>query len=238
MDSLDVIDDVNALLKLGVGDPYRLEHIKQAYIQDKTIWQSDSNYLQQMKEKYLTKHSDVQTETDENSENDAESKNLIHCWKCGKKVPLASNFCMICGSAVFEVGTEPQIEERQRPPINLKNKTKTIGLKIPIMIGIPVLILIILGVGYSQGFFDNALENQISNESIEDEIVSKSAEKVSSETNSKCGKGTIFDPNTNSCVLESEVVSVDKEPSSSETNSKCGAGTVFDTDTNSCILDK
>jgi hypothetical protein len=32
MDSSDVVDDVNALLKLGVGDPYRLEHIKQAYI--------------------------------------------------------------------------------------------------------------------------------------------------------------------------------------------------------------
>ena len=28
MDSEDVVDDVNALLKLGVGDSYRLEHIK------------------------------------------------------------------------------------------------------------------------------------------------------------------------------------------------------------------
>ena len=61
-ESSDIIDDVNALLKLGVGDPYRLEHIKQAYIQDKTIWQSDSRYLQKMKEKYLTKHSEVETE--------------------------------------------------------------------------------------------------------------------------------------------------------------------------------
>ena len=37
MGSEDVVDDVNALLKLGVGDPYRLEHIKQAYILNSTI---------------------------------------------------------------------------------------------------------------------------------------------------------------------------------------------------------
>jgi len=61
-DSTDFIGVANALLKLGVGDPYRLKQIKQAYIQDKTIWKSEKNYLRQMGEKYLTKHSDVQTE--------------------------------------------------------------------------------------------------------------------------------------------------------------------------------
>jgi len=45
MDSKDVIDNVNALMKLGVGDPYRLEHIKQAYILNKIIWKSDNKYL-------------------------------------------------------------------------------------------------------------------------------------------------------------------------------------------------
>ncbi len=34
MDDSDIIDALNGLLKLGVGDPYRLEHIKQAYIQN------------------------------------------------------------------------------------------------------------------------------------------------------------------------------------------------------------
>jgi hypothetical protein len=30
LDSKDIVDNVNELLKLNVGDPYRLEHIKQA----------------------------------------------------------------------------------------------------------------------------------------------------------------------------------------------------------------
>ncbi len=29
MDSLDFVDEINALLELDVGDPYGLEHIKQ-----------------------------------------------------------------------------------------------------------------------------------------------------------------------------------------------------------------
>ncbi len=200
MDS-DVVDDVNALLKLGVGDPYRLEHIKQAYILNATIWKSDEKYLQQMKEKYLIKQSDVQTEIDENSESDSEDKDLIHCWKCGKKVPLKANFCMICGSSIFEVGTDTQ-RDVQIPAVHSKNQTKTIGLKIPIMVGIPVLILLIIGVGYSQGFLDNALERQVLDDPIKNKIDSSDKEILPTETNSKCGTGTIFDPKTNSCILD------------------------------------
>ena len=69
MGSVDVIDEVNALLKLGVGDPYRLEHIKQAYILNSTIWKSDERYLEQLRKKYLVKHRveqhDIRQETDD-----------------------------------------------------------------------------------------------------------------------------------------------------------------------------
>ena len=201
MDS-DVVDDVNALLKLGVGDPYRLEHIKQAYILNATIWKSDEKFLQQMKEKYLIKQSDVQTEIDENSESDSENKDLIHCWKCGKKVPLKANFCMICGSSIFEVGTDTQRVDVQMSSVHSKNQTKTIGLKIPIMIGIPVLILLIIGVGYSQGFLDNDLERQVLDDPMKNKIDSSDKEILPTENNSKCGTGTIFDPKINSCVLD------------------------------------
>ena len=206
MDSVDVVDDVNALLKLGIGDPYRLEHIKQAYILNSSIWKSDKKWLEQLREKYLVKHSieqhDVQSETDENLENDSEDKNMVHCWKCGKKSLLNANFCMICGSSLFEVGKESK---------TANVKKSSIRLKIPIMIGIPVLILIILGVGYNQGLFDNALERQV----IEDVTI-----KQVDSNNSKCGGGTIFDENANSCV------------------SKCGEGTIFDENANSCVLEK
>ena len=208
MDSADVVDDVNALLKLGVGDPYRLEHIKQAYILNSTIWKSDDRYLVQLREKYLVRHRidqpDIQPEIDGKVESDSENKDMVHCWKCGKKSTLGANFCMVCGSSIFEVGTEPQIPDVKMPS-NSKNQTKSIGLKISILIGIPVLILIILGGVYSQGYFDSAFESRIAEEPIEEEVkTTASADKVisSGETNSKCGAGTIFDENTNSCVLD------------------------------------
>ena len=60
-------------------------------------------------------------------------------------------------------------------------------------------------------------------------------EKTSSdETDSPCGPGTIFDSETNSCVLGSAT----EKTSSDETDSPCGPGTVFDSETNSCVLDK
>jgi len=238
MDSVDVVDDVNALLKLGVGDPFRLEHIKQAYILNSTIWKSDDRYLEQLREKYLVKHHveqhDVQQEIDENLESDSENKNMIHCWKCGKKSLFEANFCMICGSSLFEVGTESQTVDVKTPSAHSKNQTKSIGLKIPIIIGIPVLILVILGVGYSQGSFDNALERQVMEDTTKKEVDSKDSndkQVLPTGSNSKCGEGTIFDEDANSCVLE-------KEFSSTGNNSKCGEGTIFDEDANSCVLEK
>ena len=75
MDSTDVIDEVNALLKLGVGE-YRLEHIKQAFIQNKTIWVTDENYLKRMREKYLVKH-EIQPDAEIVFENEPEEKKLF-----------------------------------------------------------------------------------------------------------------------------------------------------------------
>lgn len=197
MDSEDVVDDANALLKLGVGDSYRLEHIKQAYVQNKTIWVTDENYLKRMKEKYLTKHNpDTQSNTDESFENESEDKETIHCWKCGKKGPLGANFCMICGTSIFEVGANP----KPIPEVKSKSFTKSIPLKIPILVGIPLLILIILGAGYTMGSFDDILEKQPVTDSMS---VDESEEKelLPSEINSKCGAGTKFDPVSDSCIL-------------------------------------
>ena len=49
----DVIDEINSLLRLGVGDQYRLEHIKLAYVENRNLWESDRRYLERMREKYL-----------------------------------------------------------------------------------------------------------------------------------------------------------------------------------------
>ena len=204
MDSENIIDDVNALLKLGVGDPYRSEHIKQAYILNKTIWKSDDKYLKQLRVRYLVKHKidqpDIQPEINENLENDSENNDIIHCWKCGKKGPLGANFCMICGSSIFEVGEEPQTADVQIPSSHSKKQTKTSGLKIPILVGIPVLILIIIGGAYSQGLLDNTFERS-SNDQISTEI--EDEEIFYGEFDSKCGAGAVLDPETNECRVGS-----------------------------------
>jgi len=203
MDSRDIVDEVNALLKLGVGDAYRLEHIKQSYIENKTIWVTDQNYLKNMKEKYLIKQqSDSHHVIDEKMKEDSDE--TIHCWKCGKKTSLGANFCMFCGSSLFEVGVNHSTKREQE--VNSNNQLKRIGLKLPIMIGIPVLILIIIGGAYTQGFFDNTYERDNSVNSKNDELTSNIIEHTDSETspktNSKCGPGTTFDSKTNSCVLD------------------------------------
>jgi hypothetical protein len=224
MDSIDVVDEVNALLKLDVGDPYRLEHIKQTFIQNKKIWITDENYLKNLRAKYLVKHT-TDTQTDEIVfENEPESKETIHCWKCGKKGPIGANFCMLCGTSIFEVGANPQ----PIPESKSSSFSKSIPLKIPIIIGIPVLILIILGAGYSLGYFDNVLDSSsdtISTPVIENEDI------FYGEFDSKCGAGTVLDPETNACRVGSV-----KTSSSGETDSKCGPGTIFDLKSNSCIL--
>jgi hypothetical protein len=232
MDSSDVVDDVNALLKLGVGDPYRLEHIKQAYILNNTIWKTDDRYLVQLREKYLVRHHidqpDIQPEIDGNLENDSENKDMIHCWKCGKMSTLGANFCMVCGSSIFEVGAEPQEADVQVPHSNSKKQSKARGLKIPIIIGIPVLILIIFGVGYSQGYFDSTFERS-SNDPISTEI--EDEEIFYGEFDPKCGAGTVLDPETNECRSGSV-----KPASQGETDEKCGTGTVLKD--GECVLDK
>ena len=202
MEDTDVVDDVNALLNLGVGDAYRLEHIKQSYIQNKTIWITDKNYLERMRNKYLIKHSNIQNESKENIEDESEKEVKIHCWKCGKESTLGANFCMVCGASLFEVATESKVQYK---PSSFNLKNRNVGLKIPIMIGIPVLILAIIGGAYNQGFFDNTFERYDSEEPEKMETNSNivdSTEGISSETNSKCGAGTVFDPKTNSCVLD------------------------------------
>jgi len=212
MDDSDIVNALNALLKLGVGDPYRLEHIKQAYIQNKTIWDTDQNYLERLRDKYLFRLiPKPQNDTHEDSTtSEPEPQDFIHCWHCGSKNPLVGNFCMVCGYTLFEVGKSEQPDSEKISRYASQYKQRKIGKKIPIMIGIPVLILVIIGAGASQGLFSDVFDKSPSEDILEPksseditEPKSSTSEKTQpTETHSKCGKGTIFDPKTNSCVLD------------------------------------
>jgi len=213
MDDSDIIDALNQLLKLGVGDPYRLEHIKQTYIQNKTIWETDQKYLDRLRDRHLFRLiPKPQTDTPEDSTtSEPEQQDFIHCWHCGSKNPIAGNFCMVCGSSLFEIGKSEYADSEKISRYASQTKQKTIGKKIPIMIGIPVLLLAIIGVGASQGLFSDVFDNtpseditepKSSSEDITEPKSSTSEKTQPAETHSKCGTGTIFDPKTNSCVLD------------------------------------
>ncbi len=213
MDDSDIVDALNSLLKLGVGDPYRLEHIKQAYIQNKTLWDTDQKYLERLRDRYLFRLiPKPQTDTNEDfTTSEPELQDFIHCWHCGCKNPIAGNFCMVCGSSLFEIGKSEYADSEKISRYASQSKQKTIGKKIPIMIGIPVLLLAIIGVGASQGLFSDVFDNipseditepKSSSEDITEPKSSTSEKTQPTETHSKCGKGTVFDSKTNSCVLD------------------------------------
>ena len=219
LDTPDIVDDVNALLKLGVGDAYRLEHIKQSYIDNKTIWITDANYLDKLREKYLIKQSSATLTTEEEPEDDGEG---IHCWKCGKRNPLRANFCMTCGSSIFEVGTENNPMKKELRP-ETQTPRKSLNLKIPIMIGVPVLALIILGGAYTMGVFDSSMKKPtavtIPEPTPDVDVTQQTFDP--DDPISKCGPGTIYDEDLNACILE---------------DTKCGPGTVYVRETDSCVL--
>jgi len=216
MDDSDIVDAASALLKLGVGDPYRLEHIRQSYIRNKTLWDADQKYLQRLRDKYLLRLiPKPETDTPEDSTTyELEPQVSIHCWHCGSKNPIAGNFCMICGYSLFEVGKSEHPDSEKISRYASQTKQRTISKKIPIMIGIPVLILAIIGVGASQGLLPDVFDKSPSEDITEPESPtsekttptepeSPTSEKTTpTETHSKCGKGTIFEPETNSCVLD------------------------------------
>jgi hypothetical protein len=132
---------------------------------------------------------------------------------------------MICGTSLFEVGSNPSSVVE---PSNSRRFRKSIPLKIPLLVGISVLILIILGVGYSQGYFDNVLD--FSPDTIS---TSENEEIFYGLYDSKCGDGTVLDPDTNACRVGKVLTTIDSD----ESNSKCGLGLVYDPDTNFCNLE-
>ena len=172
----------------------------------------------------------TETTTEENIEDDEEEELVelkhIYCWKCGKSIPVNSKFCLDCGSNI----KKPEVNEDPAKEIPDKITKETIGGKsaegnkknIFIVIGVLAILAVIGGAVVMSGGFEKTISSIDDKEPLSKETTST----VTSDSNSKCGAGTVFDDTTNSCILEN-----------TPSNSKCGAGTVFDDTTNSCILE-
>ena len=114
-----LLDQVNILIKMKVGDPYRLEHIKLMLKQKRTVYGSDRAYLDKLIHEYIEqvktqkKLAKIRGENpfEEDSENIISDENIdeddviemqyIYCWKCGKSIPINSKFCLECGSCLL-----------------------------------------------------------------------------------------------------------------------------------------
>ena len=116
-----LLDQVNILIKMKVGDPYRLEHIKLMLKQKRTVYGSDRAYLDHLIHDYIEQvktqkklakirgedpfEEDSETmvseeDIEDDDENDVVEMEHIYCWKCGKSIPVNSKFCLDCGSDV------------------------------------------------------------------------------------------------------------------------------------------
>ncbi len=210
----DVVDGINELLKLGVGDRYRLEHIKLAYVENKSVWESDKKYLAHLKEKYIDTKKAEPVDTEEvpvkggpvaaATADYAQDAATMYCWSCGKKNLLKANFCMKCGALLFEVGAEegaaaaaasaPASPPAQRRAARARRGAGARGGlgKKKILIGVAALAALLLVTGMVQG----GLEITIG------DAGEKPGAGEGNSTHSKCGSGTVFDNATNACVIQ------------------------------------
>jgi len=241
-----LLDQVNILIKMQVGDPYRLEHIKLMLKQKRTVYGSDRAYLDKLIHEYIEqvktqkKLAKIRGENpfEEDSENILSEENVdeddviemqhIYCWKCGKSIPVNSKFCLECGSDV----KNPEVKEDTVEKIPDKIPDKVIETKsnngnkknILIVIGVLAILAVIGGAVVVNNGFDKTVSSDDDSVQPPTEVITKTTES-DVDVNSKCGAGTVFDDATNTCLLEG-----------TQTTSKCGAGTVFDDATNTCMI--
>lgn len=140
------IDSVRRLLALGVGDQGRLEHIKQALENNKTLYTSDREYVEKLIQEYGLDQSDKDTTpqtqiSSEPVETKSESSGTF-CRMCGNRLSLDSNFCPKCGTG---------INFKPKSPKEVKiTKTQSWVCKISIAMGV---IGILGGFSISSGFY-------------------------------------------------------------------------------------
>jgi hypothetical protein len=257
-----LLDDVNAILKLNQGNKIRLEHIKKTLESKKVLYISDSKYLRELTKEFLenfegkrlTKFNsydypeyanrlDISKDTSESKFNHSvkkESNKNLFCGNCGNSIK-DENFCPKCGHSLQseknDAIDEIKIKESKMDVANTPQKETTNDKKSSkkIIIGLGVLIVVIV-VGVVAMNADTV-------NNINDDVKTSEKQKVvtnptpsNTNTNSKCGEGTIFDEIVNSCVLIG-TQNVGTVKQSTTNNSKCGAGTVFHSVTNLCVLE-
>lgn len=85
-----LLDTIDILLDLQVGDTSRLEHIKKMILENKQLYVSDQQYVQSLAITYNI--------GDQKKIDSPEQVKLINCRTCSSSIPESANYCTLCGS--------------------------------------------------------------------------------------------------------------------------------------------
>lgn len=108
------LDQLETLIKLGVGDIERLKHIKQSLEEGRIIYNSDNAYVEKLVLQHISSISknrdssqktldEVEPSNEESDDESTESEinsNVAFCGNCGQKVAISNNFCQKCGAKI------------------------------------------------------------------------------------------------------------------------------------------
>jgi hypothetical protein len=135
MDSL--LDQINSLIKMDVGDPYRLEHIKSRLDRNKKLTLSDTKYLNSLLG--LSNLQDVesienQIMTTRHSIPSEVNSEFTYCWNCNTKNPMANAYCTNCESELGMVKSTIEIRLPKNIPLTKKIRKELVILGFIIMI--------------------------------------------------------------------------------------------------------
>lgn len=161
MDSL--LDQVNSLIKMQVGDPYRLEHIKVRVEENKILTLSDKKYLSDLLDRYIgnVESKENLTSKIESTANSPENFDSNNCWKCGNKNSNFAKFCNYCGSSIEKSIDIPKItpeKSKQDSQSWIQTRSTTMpkrmgkGKKFLIILGILAILILISGIVLGDDF--------------------------------------------------------------------------------------
>lgn len=146
------LDKVNILLNLQVGDASRLEHIKNMISEEKPIYTTDKQFVENLAGTYIKDH---QPMTDVK-----QSEELINCRNCSTSIFKSANYCTLCGtrqkreinSNITKLGKYNPIQFVSRP--NSYQALAIIGglsAMLPVLFIVARMNLLLLEINYDTG---------------------------------------------------------------------------------------
>ena len=141
-----LLDNVIALINKGIGDLSRLEHIKDTIENNKQLYNSDRNYVDDLIKNYhvtnnQNNNENIPTSQENEESKDTPSKNIpenkpkskdTFCVKCGSNLELSNDFCIKCGTKKYS----EQSTSTQNPSLTKTNQRSPFWYLLPIFFGI------------------------------------------------------------------------------------------------------